>query len=125
MDEAALKERDVLVEAEGAAGGLVFGHGDTKGRGMSGPPTLGGRVPSSLVSVVVQDQEMRREEASLPEDDPNLEKGHTYRTLVLIGRGEVCASSLPPKGAALFNGLDSSEMSADRWVQSKKASVSR
>src|SRR5271157_5701743 len=37
--EAALKERDVVVEAEGAAGRLV-GHGDTKGGGVSGPPTV-------------------------------------------------------------------------------------
>ena len=42
--EAALKERDVGVEAEVAARRLV-GHGDTKGRGVSGPPTLGGRMP--------------------------------------------------------------------------------
>jgi len=42
--EAALEVWDVLVEAEGAARRLV-GHADTKGRGISGPPTLGGRSP--------------------------------------------------------------------------------
>ena len=35
-----LKEWDVLIEAEVAANGLIFGHGDTKGRVVSGPPTL-------------------------------------------------------------------------------------
>ena len=40
-----------------------------------------------MVSIEAQDREVRREEASLPEDDPNLEKRHIYRTLVLIGRG--------------------------------------
>ena len=48
--EAALEERDVLVKAEIAAGSLV-GHGDTRGRGVPGPPTLGGRMPHSGVSV--------------------------------------------------------------------------
>src|SRR5208337_3269696 len=43
--EAALKERDVGVETKITTDGLIFGHGDTKGRGVSGPPTLGGRIP--------------------------------------------------------------------------------
>ena len=38
--EAAFKERDVVIEAEGAARRFV-GHGDTVVGGVSGPPTLG------------------------------------------------------------------------------------
>ena len=45
IEDTALEEWDVLVEAEGAANGLIFGHGDTKGRGVSGPPTPSGRIP--------------------------------------------------------------------------------
>ena len=43
--EAALKERDVGVETKITTDGLIFGHGDTKGRGVSGPPTPGSRIP--------------------------------------------------------------------------------
>jgi len=48
--KASLEERDVLIEAKGAARSLV-GHGDTKGEGVSGPPTPGSRIPPSMVSI--------------------------------------------------------------------------
>ena len=60
-NQAALKERDVLVEAEGTHG-LIFGHGDTKGRGVSGPPTPGSRIPPSMVSVDHRNLALRRNE---------------------------------------------------------------
>src|SRR5271157_1125510 len=49
--EAALKKRDAGVETKITTDGLIFGHGDTKGRGVSGPPTPGSRTPPSMVSI--------------------------------------------------------------------------
>ena len=46
--EAALEERDFRVETKGT---VLVGHGDTVVGGVSGPPTLGGRMPPSSVSV--------------------------------------------------------------------------
>jgi len=48
--DAALEKGNVEVEAERAARRFV-GHTDTGDGGISGPPTTGGRLPPSMVSV--------------------------------------------------------------------------
>ena len=49
--EAALKERDVVSEAEGAARSLVFGHGDTGVGGVMRPPRWRSDAPFGGVSL--------------------------------------------------------------------------
>lgn len=123
--EATLEEWDVSVEVKGAARRFV-GHRDTEVRGVSESATLAGRIrPSmvsvgpSMVSVGTQDREVRREEASLPEDDLDLEKGHIYRTLVLIGRGRsLCVAASTERTGSIqwfgFFGDDRKPMGAKR-----------